>query len=72
MTMVGYQGEMAMGIAAEPRGWLGSRQEFQRRWREAPQPVAIMRPEVFADYRKLGLPMRVIFENPRRIVVVKP
>ncbi len=72
MTMVGYKGEMEMGIEDEPRGWIGTREEFRRRWLEAANPVAIMRPEVFADYRKLGLPMRVIFDNPRRVAVVKP
>jgi 4-amino-4-deoxy-L-arabinose transferase-like glycosyltransferase len=72
MTMVGYKGEMEMGIDSEPGRWLASAPEFAARWQEAAAPVAIMDRGGFARYQQLGVPMRIIFENPRRIVVVKP
>ncbi len=72
MTMVGFKGEMEMGIDADPGRWLASGPEFTARWQTTAAPVAIMNREVFAKYQHLGVPMRVIFENPRRIAVVKP
>jgi len=72
MTMVGYKGEMEMGINAEPKRWLGSAPEFAARWQTGPTAVAVMNREVFTKYQTMGVPMRVIFENPRRIAVVKP
>jgi len=70
--MVGYKNEMAMGIDAEPAGWIATRQEFISRWREAERPVAVIEPHIYAEYQKMGVPMRVFFTSPRRLAVVKP
>jgi len=70
--MVGYKDEMEMGIDAEPGGWIANRQQFIDRWLQATRPVAILDQGRYAEYQKQGVPMRVIFENPRRLAVVKP
>ncbi|NTV13079.1 MAG: glycosyltransferase family 39 protein [Desulfobulbaceae bacterium] len=72
MTMVGYKGEMEMGIDAEPGNWLSSGAEFAARWQAAATPVAVLDQAVLAKYQAMGVPMLVIFESPRRIAVVKP
>ena len=72
VTIVAYKNEMAMGIDAEPAKWIATPEEFVNRWRDAERPVAIIDQDIYEKYQLRGVPMRVIFENPRRLVLVKP
>ena len=46
--------------------------EFIARWRLLPQGAAYMRRDTWAELGARGVPMRVVFEDPRRMVVMKP
>ena len=67
----GAKGEMEMGIDQEPQKWIASREEFVKLWREQSQAVAIMNQPLFETFSAQGLPMRIIYSDPERIVVVK-
>ncbi len=71
ITLVEFKGELAMGIDAEPEKWLGSWEQFVERWQAESQAVAIIKPDAFERYRTLGLPMRKIYQGPRRTVVAR-
>lgn len=72
VTMVSYMDELGFGIAQEPEKFLPDYPSFDRAWRAAPQALALMAPRDYLEYRTLGLPMRVIAEDPRRVIVSKP
>jgi 4-amino-4-deoxy-L-arabinose transferase-like glycosyltransferase len=69
LTLVGYRGELGPGIDAEPRKYVGSMAEFERRWIAAPAAYAVMQPAQYAALSARGLPMRVLAMDPRRILV---
>ncbi len=69
--LVGYKGELEMGIDAEPQRWIATPEAFIARWEKEDQAVAVFSPEGYAGYVERGLEMRTIYQGPRRIVVAK-
>jgi 4-amino-4-deoxy-L-arabinose transferase-like glycosyltransferase len=73
MTMVEFADEMAFGVRQEPHLWIPTRAEFVQRWRAAhatnKKELAIMSLGVYAAMKQQQLPMRVISEDPRRVIV---
>lgn len=69
--LMGYKGELSMGIEAEPDKWLATAEQFIQRWQSESQAVAIFDEQGFQRYRDMGLPMRIIFQGPGKIVVAK-
>jgi 4-amino-4-deoxy-L-arabinose transferase-like glycosyltransferase len=65
--------EMAFGLQQEPHLWIPRIEDFVAKWTAdnaaEKKSVAIMRPEIYRDMQKAGVPMRVIAEDPRRVVV---
>lgn len=72
VTLVEYRDEFTYGQDAEPELWVPTIEGFVARWQDAPRAAALMPPETFAAMQKRQLPMRVVYEDVRRIVVVKP
>jgi hypothetical protein len=71
-TLVGSAEEMAFGLGQEPWLWIGNPLDFEPRWRSESGAVAVMRPMYFEMFEKQGLPMRVVFRDADRVVVVQP
>ncbi|MCG6886279.1 MAG: glycosyltransferase family 39 protein [Proteobacteria bacterium] len=74
VILVGFKGELAMGIEQEPRNWVSNWPEFARRWQEAEQAVAVFDMKIYPDVyqaRMAQLPMRVIYQDPLKIAVVR-
>jgi 4-amino-4-deoxy-L-arabinose transferase-like glycosyltransferase len=73
VTLVEHADEMEFGLEQQPELWISKRADFEKIWRqnadEARMAVAIMRPGVYQDMLKIGLPMRVIGEDPKRVIV---
>jgi len=72
VTLVDYVSEFELGEQLEPQKWVHDLPAFGRLWRDLPQGVAVTDPESFASLQGMGLPMQVIDQTPRRIVVRKP
>lgn len=74
ITLVGFKGELAMGIEQEPQAWVSNWAEFVHRWQAADQAVAVFDmktyPETYQS-RMAKLPMRVIYQDPLKIAVVR-
>jgi 4-amino-4-deoxy-L-arabinose transferase-like glycosyltransferase len=64
---------MVLGLQKEPHLWIPKRDDFVRQWisqrTSGKKAVAIMLPYIYEQLQKDGLPMRVIAQDARRVVV---
>lgn len=72
VTLVDFTGELAPGIRAEPEKEIESYDEFRRRWLDEPMAFAVIRSDVFEKLRDAGLPMTVLREERKRVLVRTP
>jgi hypothetical protein len=73
LTLVQYTDELEMGIRAEPHKAVATLAEFQQRWNNDKQALALLRPDDYDHFQKQNfIPMRVIARDSRRIVIAKP
>ena len=72
VELVEFVGEFEFGQQHEPGKSPATLDEFIARWQTLPQAVAYMRSVTFRELLERGVPMRVVFEDPRRLVVMKP
>ncbi|WP_083745152.1 glycosyltransferase family 39 protein [Variovorax sp. KK3] len=72
VVLVDYQDEFALGQQREPGRWIPTLDEFVVRWQAAPQAAAYMGAATWVELHRRGLPMRIVFQDPRRVIVVKP
>lgn len=64
---------MVLGLQKEPQLWLPTRADFVREWRArraaGSKAIAILPPDIHAELEKQGLPMRIIGQDTRRVIV---
>ena len=72
VMLVNYRDEFETGLEAEPGLALWEADEFEDEWLRPGDALAIMQPGTFEKFRRLGLPMQVLHEDPRRVLVRKP
>jgi hypothetical protein len=71
VEIVGYQGELQYGIARAPERWIPDLDAFRRIWEPLPQGAAVLSVEEHASLARTDLSMRKVFEDRRRVVVVR-
>ncbi len=69
VTLVNYTDEMELGLRQEPDKGIPSEAEFERRWLGHDDAFAVMTAEKHAELRERGLPMHIVAEDTRRLVV---
>lgn len=73
MTLVGHADEMAFGLRQEPWLWLPTVDAFVARWTAdhtaGRKDLAIMAPAIYDELQRRGVPMRLIGQDPRRVIV---
>lgn len=72
VTLVAHQDEMAFGLTQEPGKWLPTIADFEQAWRQQSYALAIMTPETYLQFKASGLPMQIIAQDTRRVVIKKP
>ena len=72
VMLVNYRDEFETGLEAEPGLALWETDEFEDEWQRPGDALAIMQPGTYEKFRRLGLPMQVLHEDPRRVLVRKP
>ena len=72
LTMVAYKDELAQAIAWEPEKFLVDYSAFTRAWLSAPSAAALMSPNEFKTFTDAGLPMRIVAQDVRRVIVMRP
>jgi 4-amino-4-deoxy-L-arabinose transferase-like glycosyltransferase len=73
MIMVEHPDELEFGLEQEPQLWIPRRADFVNQWLEdqaqGVTAVAMLRPDIYDEFIKQGIPMRVISQDPRRVIV---
>lgn len=74
LMLVGHAEDgMRLGLQQEPELWLPELEAFVNKWKtdhaSGRKAVAILRPDVFTDLQKREVPMRVVAQDSRRIIV---
>ncbi len=75
MIMVENPDELQFGLTQQPQLWLPTREAFIQQWTTGPKAVAVTTPSIYADLQQRGVPMRVIAQDRRRMVIasdIKP
>lgn len=72
VTLVEYVDEFAFGQGVEPEKSIASIDAFITRWRAAPDAMAMMQEETFNALSQKGVPMKPVYRDIRRMVVIKP
>lgn len=71
--LVEHPDEMEFGVGIQPELWIKERRDFIQRWRELhaqkKNAVAFLSPSMYEDLKKENLPMRVIGEDPKRVII---
>jgi len=69
MILVEHPDELEFGLQQEPQRWLPTRAAFIQQWMTPEKAIALTRPSIARDLQNQGLPMRVIAQDARRIVI---
>ena len=73
MTLVAHTDEMEFGLQQEPQLWIPTVEAFAQQWQAddaaGKKEMAIVHPELYPRLQQLGMHMRVIGSDPRRIIV---
>ena len=73
MTLVAHADELDFGLKQEPKLWLPTVDEFVAQWQAerhaGTKAIAIIEPAIYEKLRQQDLPMRLIGEDPRRVIV---
>jgi 4-amino-4-deoxy-L-arabinose transferase-like glycosyltransferase len=69
VTLVETPGELEFGIRQEPQKWLPTVDAFLREWTSGRRAMAVMSHPTYEELRSRQLPMVVVGEDVRRVVV---
>ncbi len=72
VTLVSFRDELDFGLTQEPGKGIATLPEFEKRWTGDRAPLAVMDRDLFDKLSANRLPMRVIADDGRRIVIAKP
>lgn len=72
VTLVDYTDEFSFGQSVEPDRSIASIEAFVTRWKAAPSAMAMMQDNTFNQLSQKGLPMKTVYHDVRRRVVIKP
>lgn len=72
VTLVDYTDEFAFGESAEPDRWIPTLAGFIPVWNAARSAMAMMTISTYETLTKERLPMKIVYQDVRRLVVVKP
>ncbi len=72
VTLVDYVDEFELGEKAEPELWVPAIEAFAAEWQRPGDALAIMQPGAYEKLKASGLPMQVLHDDPRRVLVRKP
>jgi 4-amino-4-deoxy-L-arabinose transferase-like glycosyltransferase len=73
MTMVQHADELEFGLQQQPELWIPTRAEFVKTWTAlhdaGRKAVAILSLDAYEQFQREGVPMRVVAQDPRRVIV---
>ena len=72
MTLVEYKDEFEFGQRQQPEKSIPTLAEFEVKWRSGAAALALLEPEQYAAFIASGLPMRLITQDTRRVIIATP
>lgn len=73
LTLVEFPDELAFGLEQQRELWIPKREDFVQKWRtdssNGKPAVAIVNPAIYEDFHKQDLPMRLISQDSKRVIV---
>jgi hypothetical protein len=72
VTVVDFAGEFDQGVRGRSQNRVLPLEEFRARWLADKHAFAVMPPDTFETLRREGLPMAVVGEEPKKVLVGKP
>jgi 4-amino-4-deoxy-L-arabinose transferase-like glycosyltransferase len=72
LTLVDYSDEFETGLKSQPDLRIERLGDFAARWLRPGDALAIMHPDIHQKLQSQGLPMQLVHEDPRRVLVRKP
>ncbi|MEP6885832.1 MAG: phospholipid carrier-dependent glycosyltransferase [Gammaproteobacteria bacterium] len=72
LTLVGYRGELDYGLGRAPGADIADVAEFLRLWPTQPKAFAVLEKSMFEDFKRRGVPMRLIAATASRVLVGRP
>ncbi|MCU6433395.1 glycosyltransferase family 39 protein [Undibacterium sp. Jales W-56] len=73
LILVEHPDEMEFGLQQQPELWIPKRADFVAKWRDysvsGKAAVAIIRTDIYEKFVQEQVPMRVIGQDPRRVIV---
>ena len=72
VRLVDYKDEFELGERLEPGRIVPTLDDFVRQWQALPKAAAYMGPASWVELQQRGVPMRIVYQDARRVMVVKP
>lgn len=72
VVLVDYRDEFSFGQDREPSRWIPTLEAFMQQWVTEPPALAYMSWDTLTELRRRNLPMKVVWQDPRRVVVARP
>ncbi|MDO8650868.1 MAG: glycosyltransferase family 39 protein [Undibacterium sp.] len=73
LILVEHADELEFGLEQQPELWIPKRSDFIQKWRadnaNHKPAIAILRPQVYEDMLQQQVPMRIIAQDPKRMIV---
>jgi len=71
ITVVGYRGNMEFGMGREAKDWIANDTLLLPIWKNNQQAIAIMDTQTYQSWLTRHVPMKIIYQDPRRYVVAR-
>jgi len=71
ITIVEYEGEMAMGIRLEPEKHIKTQDEFLAEWQNLEQAAVVLKLNRFQNLKVDALQGKVVYKGPKTMVIIK-
>ncbi len=71
VTLVTFQDELSFGLHLEPQDSIPTLEEFRSVWLQDTGAAAFMEPAMFSVLTRMGLPMRILYQDTRRVIVAR-
>lgn len=73
VILVEHADEMEFGLQQQPELWIARREDFITQWQarqnQGQPALAILRTDIYAELKQQNFPMRVIAQDPKRVIV---
>ncbi|MGA9574778.1 MAG: phospholipid carrier-dependent glycosyltransferase [Lysobacterales bacterium] len=71
VTIVEYEGELAMGVRIEPEKFIKTQDEFLQKWRTLDQAAVVVKLNRLKNLKVDELNGRVVYKGPKTMVIIK-